>query len=113
MTLPRPCNGAVNDAGIREQCGVPVKATRCPKHEAMYQKRRRPPASQRGYDRQYQKDRATLLESSPVCELRLPGCTHWATTADHPTPLAAGGSPRQQLVPACSHCNSSKGARIS
>ena len=84
---------------------------RCPRHSAMHEATRRPSPSVRGYDKTYQRDRAALLAERPLCELQLPGCTVWATTADHPVALAAGGSFRQALVPACAHCNSTKGAR--
>ncbi|WP_371286969.1 HNH endonuclease [Mycobacterium sp. PS03-16] len=49
------------------------------------------------------------------CALRIAGvCTGWATTWDHKTPLAAGGTHhRSNLQPACVPCNSSKGAQIS
>lgn len=52
-----------------------------------------------------------MLKERPFCELQLPGCTVWATEADHPVALIMGGDKRQVLVPSCKHCNSSKGAR--
>lgn len=110
--LPRPCLGATNpNTHLPERCGVPTTGSRCPRHAAMHEAGRRPSPSVRGYDEQYKRERAELLDERPLCELRLPGCTGVATTADHPVALAAGGDRRQALVPACASCNSRKGAR--
>lgn len=50
------------------------------------------------------------------CSLRLPGCTGLAETADHVVPRVDGERvPESQggrlLIPACRHCNSSRGDR--
>ncbi|GAB3135796.1 hypothetical protein GCM10027289_30120 [Tsukamurella serpentis] len=53
-----------------------------------------------------------LAAKGTLCTLRLPGCTRVATTADHIIARKRGGPDELwNLTPACSHCNSSKGAR--
>lgn len=57
---------------------------------------------------------AVLRNQGRVCALRLEGCTLIATTADHVKPRST--HPHLQYDPsngrpACSHCNSSRGAR--
>jgi hypothetical protein len=43
------------------------------------------------------------------CHLRLPGCTRTATTKDHVTPYAQGGSDAlENFRPACRSCNSKR-----
>lgn len=110
------CIGVVVDS-VRVTCGKPIDkpASRCPEHEAINEAVRRPSPSKRGYDREYQRDRAEVLKPDdrglpPACELRLPGCTYWADTADHVDPVSLGGA-RGPLVPACKHCNSTRGNR--
>lgn len=93
---------------------VVESGSRCARHAKMYQESRRAPASVR-YGPGYRARRAEVLrpdaDGSPkLCELRLPGCTGVATTADHVTPVSLGGRD-SVLVPACSHCNSSRGNR--
>ena len=119
--LQKPCVGYYDrDRHARVTCGKLCARSRCDEHEAMYQASRRPPASQRGYDAQYRKDRAKLLAPDPrtgervVCELQLEGCTVWADTADHDDPLLGGknvAARRGHLTPACSSCNSKRGSR--
>jgi 5-methylcytosine-specific restriction endonuclease McrA len=47
-----------------------------------------------------------------VCQLGLPGCEVQATTVDHTIARINGGPHTQDnLVAACRHCNSAKGAR--
>lgn len=57
------------------------------------------------YDATYRRARNELLEQQPLCALRLPGCTAWATTADH-----VDGRSSDRLRPSCAHCNSVDGA---
>lgn len=46
------------------------------------------------------------------CQLRLPGCTVVATSADHIVPRSRGGTnDLTNLRAACRHCNSARGAR--
>jgi len=107
--LKRPCLGGINPATNRKEgCGIPTNGSRCPKHAAWA----KPSPSVRGYDKQYRREREELLAGAPLCQLRLPGCTIYADTADHVTPLAAGGSRRGPLQPACKHCNSKKQASL-
>lgn len=50
-------------------------------------------------------NRAELLATNPPCAY----CGAPATTADHVVPITLGGSHElDNLVPACSHCNTSK-----
>jgi hypothetical protein len=91
----------------RQRCkepGCPERqvAPRCPRHELVSSRNHRGIRRQaRGYDRQYERDRAELL--GQPCALRLPGCTGIADTAQH---TDEGG-----LIPACGHCNFADGAR--
>jgi len=54
--------------------------------------------------------RRRLLVIGGPCELRLPGCSGIATTADHVRPVARGGVDGP-LRGACLHCNSARGDR--
>ena len=84
----------------------------------MTEKRRRQPrkfvgaeehARNRAYGRRYRQNRAKVLGQSRVCALRLPGCTGFATEADHITEAGRGGpSTVENLQPACLHCNRMK-----
>ena len=48
-----------------------------------------------------------------VCQMRLPGCTHVATTANHIRQRARGGrSTLDNYEAACVHCNSVDGGRL-
>lgn len=52
------------------------------------------------------------IRRQPLCQLRLPGCTQYSTTADHIIPVAQ--RPDLALNPAntqgaCKHCNYSRG----
>jgi len=59
----------------------------------------------------YRKNRALVLAASPVCQW--PGCTALATTADHITPLAKGGTNElTNLRSSCVKHNSQGGAAI-
>lgn len=56
--------------------------------------------------------RDRVVREEPTCQLRLPGCTTWSTTADHIVPYAIRpdlAMVRTNLQGACTHCNSSKG----
>jgi 5-methylcytosine-specific restriction endonuclease McrA len=47
------------------------------------------------------------------CQIRAPGCTNLATTVDHITPLAMGGTHAlRNMRAACLHCNSTGGGHI-
>jgi 5-methylcytosine-specific restriction endonuclease McrA len=67
-----------------------------------------------GYGAQHQRERRAALERDGwACTLRLPGCTGYATTADHVVERAAGGPDhRDNLRAACVHCNAVRGARF-
>jgi len=88
-------------------CGSLTTTTRCPPCTRRRDATRRPSADERyGPGR---KRRHAALYGLP-CALQRPGCTGWATTAEHTVPVSRGGilSP---LVPARGHCNASKGNR--
>jgi hypothetical protein len=64
-------------------------------------------------DREYQTNRAVVLEGGPPCAIGLPGCLGVATTADHIVPVAAGGDHSlANLRPACAPCNDRAGGRF-
>jgi hypothetical protein len=77
-------------------CGRPTRGSYCASCEA----KRRAPYTDPAYRRA-----ARSLYGRP-CELKLPGCTGIADTAQHVVPIARGRG-RGPLVPACRHCNSS------
>jgi 5-methylcytosine-specific restriction endonuclease McrA len=95
-------------------CGVLIDwpATRCELHRKAKQRQRdavRGTPSQRGYDYQYQQNRRAVLAVSRTCTY----CGAFATTVDHIVALADGGtSDFENLVPSCSDCNSSRGAKL-
>lgn len=54
---------------------------------------------------------ACLARDNYICQLRRPGCTTRATTADHTVAKSNGGADTlSNLKAACVHCNTSKGA---
>lgn len=95
-------------------CGRVCRESRCPEHALAYQRARdarRGTPKQRGYDKHYFRVRKAMLAASPgaLCAWchRRP-----ATTVDHVVPLAHGGtSDPDNLILACSECNSSRGSR--
>jgi 5-methylcytosine-specific restriction enzyme A len=66
--------------------------------------------TQRGYGATWQKLSAYVIQrDGGICQLRLPVCTTTATTADHITPKARGGSDSlDNLQAACRQCNAAK-----
>ena len=70
--------------------------------------RNRASAWTRGYNATYQQHRARIIETHPPCYW----CGDPATTADHLTPLAEGGTNDVwNLAPACARCNSRRGGQ--
>lgn len=60
--------------------------------------------------------RKQVVNEEPVCTVRLPGCTHVSTTADHIETIVNRPDlalTRSNLRGACLHCNSSLGATFS
>ncbi|WP_328478506.1 HNH endonuclease [Actinoplanes sp. NBC_00393] len=86
---------------------TPYGVSRCSNHKPTRQ--HSASASRRGYNYQYQLNRRTLLEGSPLCSL----CgLIVATTADHVVPLSRGGTNElTNLRPACGPCNYGRGNR--
>ena len=98
-------------------CGVPqVHGPRCVLCTRSHDRRRRSSPAARGYDATYRRQRAAVLAAEPWCHAspcRYPetaGTRVNPLTADHVTPLSAGGY-GGPLVPMCRSCNSAKGAR--
>src|SRR5512146_1073495 len=82
-------------------CPKVVMRGRCPQHARVSSRNHFGVSRQaRGYDRQYEVARLTLI--GEPCALRLDGCTGVSTTAQH--------TDDGRLVPACAHCNYADGA---
>jgi len=101
---PRGSGGSQADGveGVRRRCiehgcNELTAHTRCPRHERAYRA---------AYHGDYEERRKAVIGGP--CMLGLPGCTGIATTADHVTPVVAGGA-RGELRGSCAHCNSSRG----
>ncbi|MDI6912208.1 hypothetical protein [Nocardioides sp.] len=63
--------------------------------------------------RKYKALRAAFLALNPSCALKLAGCTGRADTVEHTVPVAARPDLAFEVglwLPACLHCNASKGA---
>lgn len=100
----RPCLGLPD----HPCAGLAAHGARCPRCTAEWERQRRPSPDARYGPRRKVRHRAAARGS---CQLRLPGCTGRATTADHPIAVSRGGARDQLLVPACASCNRRKGAR--
>lgn len=82
-------------------CRARQAGPRCAVHERTSSRNHRGVNRQaRGYDRPYERERATLL--GRPCAMRLAGCTGVADTAQH--------TDDGRLIPACAHCNYADGA---
>lgn len=70
----------------------------------------RPSAALRGYDRHWQRIRASVLAEAPLClDCESRGLTVAAEEVDHVLPLARGGThDRRNLRPLCKPCHSRK-----
>lgn len=107
--LKRRCIDTLPDGS---PCLELTTGTRCGRHETLRQQRRdaeRGSPSARGHGYEYQRARKQLI--GQPCALRLPGCTGTADTADYVIPWSEGGTINDGLQPACSHCNSVRGAQ--
>jgi 5-methylcytosine-specific restriction endonuclease McrA len=70
------------------------------------------PRQARGHGQAY--DELGRLFRGQPCELRFPGCTGSATGADLIVPRSRGGrTTRANARPACGHCQSVQGGRLS
>ena len=98
-------------------CGAPFapptrRSFQCPSHEPKGRDQRSPTTrAQRDGTGDYDRNRAIVLAGNPMCAY---GCGRPATTADHRTAVANGGTNElSNLVPACGRCNYSKQAQAS
>lgn len=65
-----------------------ARGVRSPREHKAAHDKRRPSATERGYDRQWQKVRAIKLSMNPLCErCAAAGVDTWATHVDHVIPL--------------------------
>jgi len=107
---PRWCSRAAHTGGSRDAHDLPRLL-----HPVARLAVRRPRGGAEGYknavygDPSYRSARAAML--GLPCELRLPGCTGVADTADHVVPLSRGDA-TGALRPACLHCNSARRDRV-
>jgi 5-methylcytosine-specific restriction endonuclease McrA len=78
----------------------------CAEHEPHGRQHRSP--STQAQDAGYYAERRRVLTPGARCHY----CPAPATTVDHVVPVARGGGHAGNLVPACTSCNASKGARL-
>lgn len=90
-------------------CRSRQDATRCAAHARTSPRNHRGVQRQaRGYDRQYEQNRAIVLAEQPYCR-----CGRLATTANHIVPVSRGGtSVLSNLESSCGACNYGAGARM-
>lgn len=71
------------------------------------------PRQERGLGADFQRLAPEVISAAGGrCQLRLPGCTDVATTANHRIPRGRGGmTVRENLEASCFHCNAALGAR--
>ena len=95
------CRGVVHD-GVCSVCG-PLRREPAREHDA-----RRGTAHERGYDRRWQRLRATVLATSPLCaECQRQGHITPATDVHHRVAKRAGGEDAlENLEPLCHSCHS-------
>lgn len=96
-----------------ESCGAVTEGpTRCPTHEAAFQRWRNARRGDR-YGPAYQAERRRVLSGATVCYLcGRPPTRRDPLTADHITPAALGGGAAGNLGPAHRSCNSARGATV-
>lgn len=86
-------------AGVMCRCQIEQQRERKARHDAT-----RPSASQRGYDRNWQRERATYLKANPTCRR----CPSPATVVDHIQPHKGNMAlfwNRANWQPLCAHCH--------
>ena len=93
-------------------CGavIPASVSRCEDcQRALW--RAQPGREARGYTRKWRTISTKVRRKSPLCALRLPGCTLVATQTDHIVPVTRGGtSSYANAQPSCGPCNQAKKA---
>ena len=101
--LARPCL----------DCGVLIRSgSRCKRHQKAHEEQRRPSSAERCGPGWAAVAKQVLWRDRYECQLRLPGCTRVATTADHVIARSQGGTnDLENLQAACARCNSAKGAK--
>lgn len=106
MTLARVCL----DCGTVQRHGA-----RCALCDRAYQHRRRANPTLRYGPGYRARHRAAILAEpwchNPGCPFPDAGTPSNPLQADHPWPIALGGSPLQELVPLCRSCNARKSGR--
>lgn len=82
----------------------------CPTHTRKAWQRTSPYEQPGGSGYEWQRIRQRVIErDGGLCHLHLPGCTTYATTADHIKGKAAGGSDKDSnLQASCKNCNEMK-----
>ena len=102
--------------GVCNEPGCPFLTTgaKCERHERTSSRNHYGVSRHaRGLDAEYLRMREIVLAEEPICQLRFPGCTTIATTADHILPRVHGGpTVLGNLRASCAHCNMSRGARL-
>ena len=96
------------EAGCRERQPAP----RCATHARTSSRNHHGVSRQRrGLGAGWERLKARIIErDGATCQLRLPGCTVVATTADHFMPRSRGGPTAvSNLRASCVHCNSARG----
>lgn len=102
--IPRIC-----PCGHRVAYGDLCPCQRAKKAEA---DKKRPSARARGYDVQWEKERAAFLKVHPICAM--PGCGKPATVVDHKIPHKGNDKlfrDRSNWQPMCASCHSSRKQR--
>jgi len=107
-----------------ERCTKLSEQIRCAQHRRAYEAsrvERRQSPRQRGYDAEYEANRAILRATStdpcvycqrPI-DKSLPDTSPMGWTADHAIPTSRGGSPAlSNLRPAHNRCNNSRSDRV-
>ena len=88
---------------------VLTREGRCPDHRERWERK----GATRTSSEKHRKWAAIVKKRDPYCRVRLPGCTHITTQADHIVPVAFGGA---EFDPAngqgiCTSCHRKKSSR--
>lgn len=84
----RQCAGVEFPGILVERCGALTPRTRCPRHQALWERLRRPSFRERGYDADYERRRGAAIKAEPWCHY--PGGCRFPDDAGTPAnPLTA------------------------